>query len=85
MSCRGYPKTHDNKFCNAYYGDTPCYYYKPILCINKLNILRPPYPVSSAYPFNTSFKWYYQGWTGGIIKLSKPMRGCSISSKAHAD
>ena len=65
--------------CNPYSGDTICANFKPILCINKANVPRPPYAVPpcpgcafSAYPF------FYHGWSEGFIKVTKPVRGCLI-------
>ena len=62
--------------CNPYQGDTQCYQLRPILCIYKAQDTRPDYTVNN--PF-------YEGWSGGHIKITKPMRGCYIFSKAHAD
>lgn len=62
--------------CNPYQGDTQCYQRRPILCIFRAQDVRPDYTVS--IPF-------YEGWSGGHIKISAPIRGCYIYSKAHAD
>ncbi len=63
--------------CNPYVGDTKCYLYRPILCINKSNIPRPGYSFSG--------NAFYHGWTEGIIRLSKFYRGCDLLSKENAD
>lgn len=62
--------------CNPYSGDTQCYQYRPILCIYRAQDVRPDYVCGN--PF-------YEGWSGGHIKITRPVRGCYIYSKAHAD
>lgn len=72
--------------CNPYNGDTLCYLERPILCLKKANVPRPPYAVDGcsgcAYQSMPSF---YQGWSEGFIKLTKPVRGCYLTSKQTAD
>ena len=70
MSCGGSPAPPGGGFCNPYWGDTRCYHYRPLLCVNKSGIPRPPYD-PLGHPF-------YNGWTGGIIRATRPMRGCMI-------
>lgn len=62
--------------CNPYQGDTQCFQRRPILCIYKAQDVRPDYNVSN--PF-------YEGWSGGHVKITRPIRGCYIYNKAHAD
>lgn len=62
--------------CNPYVGDTQCFQIRPILCIYRAKDVRPDYVTSA--PF-------YQGWSGGHLKITKAIRGCYIFSKLHAD
>lgn len=69
--------------CNPYVGDTICYNRRPILCIYKAKMPRPSYQIDcSSYAMSSEF---YCGWTGGFLKLTKPIRGCHLESKGHAD
>ena len=65
--------------CNPYEGDTRCINKRPILCINKSHIPRYPYEVSPcsscAY---ANFPAFYEGWSEGMIGLTKPIRGCFL-------
>jgi hypothetical protein len=61
--------------CNAYSGDTACSTALPLLCI------RPdgaPVPAGVTVDFN-------DGWIGGNIGLSAPVRGDQLVSLANAD
>lgn len=54
--------------------------YRPILCIHKANILRPPTFVPGVCGGVMPCPFYY-GWSEGIIKETPPIRGCNIYSK----
>ena len=69
--------------CDAYHGDTPCYLYKPILCINYYkSMARPDYPYSANGSMNPA---YYHGWTGGVFTVTHPVKGSDITSQAYGD
>ena len=69
--------------CNPYSGDTICAAVLPILCIYKAKMPRPGYAVTcSAHAMPKEF---YCGWSGAYLKVSRPVRGCTIASKADAD
>ena len=74
------------KRCDPYKGDTLCKELRPILCIHKSFIPRPPYNpgTCSGCAFSSHPSFYY-GWSEGIIKITRAIRGCFISSKSHAD
>ena len=65
--------------CDAYRGDTICWNKRPILCINDQNMQRPDYVAGTG-----TFGFYY-GWSGAHIDITKPIRGCWIQSRYHAD
>ena len=74
LSCHGTPASPaTGGDCNPYLGDTPCNHTKPVLCIQKLSLLRPPYATAAPQ---------YQGWTGGLLALTNPIRGCKLTSQA---
>ena len=60
--------------CDAYFGETSCSTYLPVLCIN---IEGSPNPGIS-----TTF---YSGWTGGNIAHTAPVQGTSLGSLANAN
>lgn len=60
---------------NPYTGDTNPTTSLPILCLNKDN--RPPPP-------GMSFD-FYNGWAGGEIRLTAPVMGSTLTSRAAAD
>ena len=65
--------------CNPYQGDTICWYKRPILCINDQDMQRPNYPAGTG-----NFGFYY-GWSGAHIDKTRPVRGCWLRSRYHAD
>lgn len=69
--------------CNPYKGDTPCSQTLPILCIKKLNLKRPPYPMVCSPHAMT--KEFYCGWSGAFLALSKPIQGCKLTSAVFAN
>lgn len=73
MSCNG---------CNPQEGDTSCTEILPITCIIHHKKLDRPY--YKFYPTFTSHvnpdNSFYNGWTGGIIALTDPIRGLEIDS-----
>ncbi|REG32195.1 hypothetical protein ATI61_105523 [Archangium gephyra] len=60
---------------NAYSGDTSPYTSLPILCLKKDG--RPA-------PSGISFD-FYNGWSGGEVRLSSPVTGSTLTSRATAD
>ena len=62
--------------CDAYNGDTPCTKALPILCVSTCNFNRPPYDSVSPGPF-------YDGWSGGIFKLTEPVLGTKLMSGSN--
>jgi hypothetical protein len=60
---------------DAYRGDTPCEVPLPVLCLKKANLPVPPGITPG----------FYDGWTGGNLKLSTPVPGYALYSKAAAD
>lgn len=78
MSCNG---------CNPQTGDTPCTETLPITCIIHPATLDRPY--YNYYPDFTSYdnpdQSFYEGWTGGIIGVTDPVKGLSIDSYVTGD
>lgn len=62
-------------FTNAYEGDTSCDVPLPVLCLNKTGLAVPPGVVPD----------FYAGWTGGEVKLTSPVPGYALYSRAAAD
>lgn len=60
---------------NAYLGDTETTASLPILCLWKNNLPRP-----SGITFDTN-----NGWSGGSVRLTAPVRGSSLTSRSAAD
>lgn len=63
--------------CNPYQGDTSCKSIRPVLCLKTDNSPRPPYT-----PDNSEF---YDGWAGGHIATTLPIRGDALLSRSVAD
>lgn len=84
VGCWGSPAAPTaNGGCDAYNGDTDCSERKPILCLNKQWINRPPYAVDcSSHAMQSEF---YCGWSGAFMKLTPPVQGCMITSEKMAD
>ena len=78
MSCNG---------CNPQYGDTACTTRLPVTCILFHKVLdRPFYGYYPDFtPYDNPDQSYYEGWTGGIIALSDPVRGVEINSYQVGD
>ena len=68
MSCNG---------CDPQYGDTACTTMLPVTCIIHPRVLARPY--YGYYPDFTPYanpdQSFYEGWTGGIIAVTDPVRG----------
>lgn len=60
---------------NAYSGDTDCGRELPILCLKKSGLPVPPGIVPD----------FYNGWTGGRARLTAPIAGARLTSRAVAD
>ena len=73
MSCNG---------CNPQEGDTSCTTLLPVTCIiHHLKLDRPWYSFYPLFtPLNNPDNSFYEGWTGGIIALTDPVRGLEIDS-----
>lgn len=78
MSCNG---------CDPQLGDTSCTVRLPVTCIIHPRVLARPfynyYPDFT--PYNNPDQSFYEGWTGGIIALTDPVRGLEITSYATGD
>ena len=73
--------------CNPFEGDQPCTKSLPILCISSpKSISRPFYPIQIQYtPFSITDGGYYDGWTGGVVTSTLPVRGSDITSYSVGD
>jgi hypothetical protein len=78
MSCNG---------CNPLTGDTSCTERLPVTCIINPKILaRPFYNFFPDYtPYSNSDQSFYEGWTGGVIAVTDPVRGLDIDSYRTGD
>jgi len=73
--------------CNPFEGDQLCNKSLPILCLTSAQKLqRPLYQIAVEYtPFAVTDGGYYDGWTGGILQVTVPVRGYDISSYKVGD
>ena len=73
--------------CNPFEGDQPCKKALPILCIsNQKKASRPFYRIQTQYtPFAILDGGYYDGWTGGVLTVTLPVRGSDITSYKVGD
>ncbi|MBW3084630.1 hypothetical protein KEM60_00819 [Austwickia sp. TVS 96-490-7B] len=60
---------------DSYQGDTSCQESLPLLCLKKQDLPVPP-------GINPDF---YHGWTGGTAKLTPPIQGWALTSRAEGD
>lgn len=78
MSCNG---------CNPQLGDTACTQKLPVTCIIHAKALNRPF--YSFYPSFTPYanpdQSFYEGWTGGIIAVTDPVRGLDVTSYRVGD
>jgi hypothetical protein len=82
VSCHGAPRPEGGD-CDAHEGDTLCTEQLPILCLKRDGSARPNYAlVGTAHSMPRE---YYQGWAGGRIALTRPVRGTNLTSLAAAD
>lgn len=65
--------------CDPYNGDSQCWQSKPLLCFYSANM-----PRLNMTEFGHEER-YYNGWSGGLLELTKPVRGCYIRSQWHGD
>jgi hypothetical protein len=74
------PPTNDKgtNNCDQFYGDTWCYKKRRILCINKLRLNRPAYPVAAGQAAS-------EGWSEGIVQATPQVMGCSFATKNDVD
>ncbi len=68
--------------CNAYVGDTSCNTKLPILCFSTCNFKRPPYQPIGCTTCAMSME-AYDGWSGGMFKLTDPVLGTSLLSSSN--
>ncbi len=68
---------------NPYKGDMSVEEAHPILAIKITDIPRPAYPVKKRS--GAMCPAYYQGWSGGIVKLTPPIKGYKLTSRKKAD
>ncbi len=86
VGCSGRPSvgdSSDGRACDPYQGDTSCSRALPILCHKAASLPRPNYAVvgkGHAMPAE-----YYNGWTGGWIGLTQPVRGETLTSVETAN
>jgi hypothetical protein len=73
--------------CNPFEGDQLCNKTLPILCLTFAKTLqRPLYKIAVEYtPFAVVDGGYYDGWTGGVLQVTVPVRGYDISSYKIGD
>ena len=75
-------RVRDNE--GAYSGDTSCSEALPVLCIDKANLAAPTSIVPGAFDAQTGGA-FYDGWTGGRLKLSPLTSGTALTSRRDAD
>jgi hypothetical protein len=90
VSCSGTPLVPEfspfngmSGSCNPYNGDTPCVLSLPLLCIEQCRFNRPCYSVPcgpGAMPGE-----FYCGWTEGLLRLTEPVKGTLLTSRAAAN
>lgn len=68
--------------CNPFEGDQTCDKVLPLVCITSAKTLqRPYYRIAVEYtPFAVVDGGYYDGWTGGVIQVTVPVRGYDLFS-----
>ena len=70
-------------WCEPNLGDTNCWFKRPILCLRRKNTSRPPYDVEEVG--GNEPDEFYQGWSGGEVEITPPIRGCFIFSREAAN
>ncbi|MCK5682575.1 hypothetical protein KAJ27_00580 [bacterium] len=68
---------------NPYKGDMSVEEALPILAIKVTDLPRPGYPIKKRG--GAMHPAYYQGWSGGHVKLTPPIKGYLLSSRKKAD
>ena len=68
--------------CDAYNGDTSCNTRLPILCYSTCNFKRPPYTPQGVSGMG---RWFDDGWSGGMLRLTNPVTGTSLLSSSNMD
>jgi hypothetical protein len=64
--------------CNLYQGDTSCNTELPVLCLKQDGSPRPNY--AGIPPTDGAMPKEYNGWAGGHISLTLPMKGTRLTS-----
>jgi hypothetical protein len=75
QSTQGYVHVGTDATTNAYQGDTPAYAVLPVLC---LSVNYAPVPAGVTPDF-------YNGWGRGVVGLTLPVPGTTLTSRAAAD
>lgn len=85
VGCHGQPRVSGNSTgsCDPYEGDTSCTVALPILCLKPENLPRPNYAITGSAGGLPAEG--YNGWTGGQIGLTEPVRGSDLTSAATGD
>jgi hypothetical protein len=78
MSCNG---------CDPQLGDTSCSEKLPVLCIVHPRTLDRPYYgyYPDFTPYDNPDQSFYEGWTGGVLAVTDPVRGLEIDSYKTGD
>lgn len=73
--------------CDPQYGDVSCSEKIPVLCIvHPRKLDRPYYNFYPDFtPYDNSDQSFYEGWTGGVIAVTDPIRGLEIDSYVTGD
>ncbi|MCP2257742.1 hypothetical protein LX15_001428 [Streptoalloteichus tenebrarius] len=65
----------NDRHSDPYRGDTPCDTELPVLCLVKRNLPVPPGITPD----------FYAGWSGGTVRITSPVSGWALTSRAAAD
>lgn len=73
--------------CDPQLGDTPCSEKLPVLCIVHPRTLDRPYYgyYPDFTPYDNPDQSFYEGWTGGVLAVTDPVRGLEIDSYKTGD
>jgi hypothetical protein len=73
--------------CNPFEGDQTCNKSLPLVCITFAKAVeRPHYRIAVEYtPFAILDGGYYEGWTGGVLQVTVPVRGYDVVDYTYGD
>ena len=74
--------------CNPYQGNTDCEEERRILCIGfHKQFDKVYYDYGNPILFGTSYQdaAFYNGWTGGGVQVTEPVKGTLLTSRSEAD